>query len=310
MTFLTAGYIDGSRLSGEVLRRALWSATRGMTGVSNADSLKVQALGTPGAAVLVNAGGGVAQTKFAGAPPIQSYTVGNDSGVTLAVPASGGSASTWQVIVRVKDPQYAGESTPTEPLEDSYTVLELVSSVPAGKPYLWLATIVVPPSTATITNAMITDRRQIAEPRVRPDPPVTTATATASDFRGTGYETWPATSGAGTIQVVIPEWATKIVVRIDVNGILADQTSGGPPAYGGVRAFFNGIASPHSIVYASNLPTRIGVCGAWTFDIPAAWRGSTRPVSVQAMKSSPGNNYLRADQQTQLIWSITWHEAL
>lgn len=282
-----------------------------MTGVATVDSLKVQALGTPGGAVIINAGGGTVQTAFPGAPNIQSYTVANDSAYQLTVPANnGGSPKTWQVIARVRDPQYAGETTPGSPLTDSYTTAELVGSLPAGKPYLQLATIVLPASTSAVTNAMITDRRQLAEPRVRPVVPVSTATATASDFRSTGYEEWPATNNAGHVAFDVPAWATKLTVRIDVNGILADATSGGPPVYGGVRVLFNGVTSPHSIVYASNIPTRLPVSGAWSFDVPSSMRGTTQTVTVQAMKSSPGNGYLRADQQTQLVWSLTWHEQL
>lgn len=310
MTFLPAGFIDGARTSGEVLRRNTWIATRGATGVATASSLKVVALGTPGGAVIISAGGGVMATMFADAAGIQSYTVANDSAYNLPVPANGtGSAVTWQVIVRVRDPQYAGETTPADPLTNNYTVPELVSTVPTGRPYLWLATIVVPASTAAITNAMITDRRILASPRFQPEPMRVVNPSVNSDMYYNPYGNWPLASNLYQQIYRVPLWATMASVKITINGL---YVVGPAPVFGGVRLVLPqiGTVTDHGIIYSESAPNRVGMSRGWNIVIPTARQGTDLEFDTQGQNTKGSPSQLRGDYQTQITWELTWLESL
>ena len=314
MTFLPAGFIDGSRVTGEMLRRAMWIATRGVHGTATADSFKVTQLATPGSAVLVAPGGGAVTTLFAGAPSIQTYTVANDATVTLPIPAnSSGSPVSWQVIIRVRDPQYAGESVPGAPLTDTYTTLEAVSALPTDKPYLWLATVTLPASTATVTNAMITDRRVLALAKSQREPVriLQPQTNNNMSYSTTVYQNWPqelVNSNPIYHQTYTsPKWASAAVVKVSVAGIYATGTA---PAYGGIRLMFNGTPTNHAIVYSEGVPNRVTVLGAWNLLIPSNLRGTTLAFDLQGTCSSGADDTLRADFQTQLIWEVEWQETI
>lgn len=307
MAFLTAGYVDGSRVKAEVLRRQTWITSGGAAGVADVDSLRVVALGTPGSSVLINPGGAIVPTAFPDAPSIQSYVIANDAAV--AIPNLGNSSSspvTWQIIARVVDPQYAGNSTPADPLTNPYTIAEAVSTLPVGKPYQWLATVVVPNNTSAITQAMITDRRQLARARQLVEASRTIRPTVPNDMFKTGYLPWPTETAIGGNKqaYTVPKWASRVTLRMTIAGI---YVSGGPPIWGGIRTNFNGTVTTHAIVYAEATPTRIPIIGSWTFDVPANLRGTTVEFELEGYNSS-GAGTIRADNQTDFIWDVTWTE--
>lgn len=314
MAFLTAGFIDGSRVKAEVLRRQTWITSGGASGVADTGSLKVVALGTPGSAVLINPGGGIVATKFPDAPAIQSYTIANDAAYQLSnLGNSSSSPVTWEVVARVIDPQYAGNPTPADPQTNAYTVAEAVSSLPVGKPYLWLATIVVPGNTAAITQAMITDRRKLARARQQIEPARTVRPTVPNDMfygtNGADYRPWPTETaiGGNKQSYLVPEWATKLSIRIDAAAIYA---LGSAPVFGGMRIKFNGVVSTHAILYAETTPTRINAIRTWTFDVPANLRGTTVDIEIEGNNSSGSPRILRADNQSDFVWNVTWLETL
>jgi hypothetical protein len=308
MTFLPTGFVDGSRVNGEMLRRAMWIATRGTYGVATGDSFKVVALGTPGAAVLINPGGGAVTTAFPGAPVIQTYTLGNDAAVNLPIPANNsGAAVTWHVIVRVRDPQYAGETVPGSPQTDTYNTVEAVSALPSGKPYLHLATIVVPANTSAITQAMITDKRILIAARSQQEAARVLTFSSNNDMPVSVYANWPTESNKYRQSYTSPPWASQAFVKVTAAGVYATGTA---PIYGGMRLMFNGSASQHAILYSEGSPNRLTVVGMWALDIPANLRGTTVNFDLQGDNSSGAGKTLRADFQTQLGWEVVWQENL
>lgn len=210
MAFLPAGFVDGASTPGEMLRRISFAATAGDTGVVQAGDLRVTATG--GTAVYIQAGSGFVATRFSDAYRAQSYVIANDSAVAVDVPANtGGSTITWYVIVRVTDPQYAGEPTPVDPLTDDYCVAELVTSLPSTKPYILLASVSMPAGASTVTQAQVTDRREMANPRRKRDLrayPLRSADGTDKmNATGTDGEVWP---NDGSFTVEVPSWAVKM----------------------------------------------------------------------------------------------------
>lgn len=210
MAFLAAGFVDGAGIPGEMLRRVAFAAAAGDTGVVQAGDLRVTAAGDT--AVYIQAGSAFVATRFSDAYRAQSYVVANDAAVAVDVPANtGGSAVTWYAIVRVTDPQYAGEPTPSDPLTDDYCVPELVTALPSTKPYILLASIVMPAGASTVTQAQITDRREMANPRRKRDlRAVALRSADGSDTMNAtaaAGEVWP---NDGSFTVEVPAWAVKM----------------------------------------------------------------------------------------------------
>lgn len=311
MTLMTAGFIDGSEVHGETLRRAFWIAMRGSYGVANQDSLKVKPTPTPSAGVLIGPGGGAVQQSYADAPAIQTYTVANDADIFLPIPANNsGSTVVWQVIARVKDPQYAGESTPANPRTDPYTVVEAVSSLPTGKPYLHLATINLTPNTAVVNGGAIVDRRVLFAPRQQAEPVRIQRPTVGNEFLNNNYAGWPSETAIGGSKqtYTAPKWATSATVRVTVAGL---YTTGPTPIYGGLRLMFNGSATEHVIVYSEGSPNRVTAIGTWNLDIPAAIRGGSAVFELQANNSSGGTGKtIKGDNQTQVTWDVTWLEVV
>lgn len=307
MALLQAGYIDGARVKAELLRREAWISSGGVSGVADALSLKVNPLGTPGAAVVVNAGGGIAETGFSDAPKVQSYVVGNDSAITLPVPSTAG---TWQVVISIRDPQYAGQTVPSDPLNDKYCDLELLPALPTGKPYLWLATI-TKPATSAVDASMITDRRVLARPRQFQEVPRIVNASGSNDMWYNPYGNWPLTNEAYKQTYNVPTWATHAVITLLINGIYV-PTAGAAPVYGGIRLMFPqlGVSTDHAIVYSDSLNNRVGIARGYSVAIPESRRGQTLDIHLQGQNTKGNPTQLRADYQTQFTWSLMWLERL
>lgn len=220
----TAGFIDGAQVTGEMMRRSLWITSNGANGIARAGDLAVRAATTPTSGVWVQAGGGIARSPYVGSGGAQSYSVYNRAAELVPIPANTGAADAyWRVIVRVKDPQYAGEATPKNPLTDPYSVLEAVGSLPTTKPYIWLATVVMPAGASTVGPAQIIDRREMANPRWKTWLGTKQVNQPTNDPLNTyykddpGWEIWP---DAAQWTVEVPDWATQVRVRGEWSQVL------------------------------------------------------------------------------------------
>ncbi|MGP5725840.1 hypothetical protein ACTXOR_08630 [Arthrobacter rhombi] len=215
----------GPKHSAEIVRQAHHDATGGAEGISTVGALKVAAMPTPGAKVRVLPGGGIVLNRYEQGNG-QSYGVRNATQSEVPITATGsGGGRTDLVVIRVLDPQYEGQY-PANPEEFDFTRLEVIEGVPAGTktfrelnrnyPAIELAKVTLPKSTATVTAAMITDLREVAQPKVldvwRPRPLAApdVETLTASGEVG---EYFP--NAGGTQYIDIPEWATRMQVRAE-----------------------------------------------------------------------------------------------
>lgn len=215
----------GAEHSPEVVRQSLYDSTGGAEGVSSVGGLKVLANTTPNGTVRVLPGGGILNNRYAGGAG-QSYAVRNASQTSVPIKATGsGSGRVDMVVIRVLDPQYEG-SAPPDPNDFQYTRLEVIEGVPAGTktfrelnrnyPAVELAKVTLPKSTATVTAGMITDLREVAQPKVldvwRPRP---LAVPDVETLKATGEvgEYFP--NAGGTQSIDIPEWATRMQVRAE-----------------------------------------------------------------------------------------------
>lgn len=213
----------GVEHSPEVVRQALYDSTGGAEGVSSVGGLKVLANSTPNGTVRVLPGGGILNNRYAGGAG-QSYAVRNASQTSVPIKATGSaSGRVDMVVIRVLDAQYEG-SAPPDPNTFQYTRLTVIEGVTAGVksakelglsyPAIALAKVTIPKSTSTITAGMITDLREMAQPRrsevIRAHAAVVsdreTLTATGADGE------WFPNAGAKQ-DIPIPVWATRMIIE-------------------------------------------------------------------------------------------------
>lgn len=228
--------LEGVEHSAEVARTLAWAATNGASGVIRSGDLKVQAQTVPSDSVVIRPGGFVVESKYAGASQ-QSYIERAPTETTLEVPATGSSGgATRYVVARVTDPDYPGGGTvPTVPNDATFAAPYLVSSLSSSRTEIPLAKIVQPANTAAITNAMITDLREMANPRTlrkvfsRPnvtgDAGMTLSSASAYPD-GEWFPNVGGPANSGRYEADVPSWAVRMQIRCEWNGIVNNSNPG------------------------------------------------------------------------------------
>lgn len=226
----------GAEHTPESARRSLYASTSGATGVGSINDLRVRPLAVPGQGVRVAVGSALIKSNYVGGET-QTYmgTVYTEESVEIT-PTGSGSSRTDLIIMRVEDPFAAG--SPYDPPSEGdiphapYIHIRVVSGVPANTTKVQdvagyqndsaetLARITLPASTGTVTTAMITDLREIAQPRrlerVFARPRVTADNSSQNYLTATlasGGEYFPGGAGyANEFQLDVPEWATHMVI--------------------------------------------------------------------------------------------------
>lgn len=224
----------GAEHTQESVRRALYASTSGATGVGGVNDLRVRPLAVPGQGIRVAVGSALIKSNYVGGET-QTYmgTVYTEEIVDVT-PTGSGSGRADLVVMRVEDPFAAG-SPYDPPLEDDiatapYIYIRVISGVPANAKKLQdvpgyqndtaitLARINLPASTGTVTAAMITDLRSVAQPQrlevVYARPRVSEDDG-AQSFLGSSSENgeyFPGGAGfVNAFNVDVPEWATRAV---------------------------------------------------------------------------------------------------
>lgn len=301
MTFLPASVIDGARTPAESQRRQLYASTGGRTGVALPSALKVTALATPGPAVVIAPGGASIVSNYPGAAG-QSYAVYNDSAFQVAVPANNtGAPISRHVWLTVRDPQYPGMPVPSDPLTDLYMDVVVTASEITDRPAIRLASIAMPTGATTVTPAMITDDRELANPKEHTARVPYLPGAEINIPKGSTYQAW-----AGAPQSVhIPDWTTHIVAAVHINGV---EYTGTDNAVGGVRMVMNQSVDTQNGIIGSKGKSRqsVFVLGRWTL---VSGAGSNAQFSVQANHSVGAGNF-QLDYQSQLLYEITFQQRI
>ena len=229
--------VEGARLS-------LHAGTRGARGVMSPTDMRVTALPVPGGAVRIHKGAAVMPNDYVPGSS-QAYAVEEQSSTDFPIPPTGSAGGAVRYLVaRVMDDQYAGQA-PTDVINGPYNDYAWLSSDPRVNPpsYPWtlLARINQPANTATITQAMTTDLRQVANPQIKDDwiaRPTVNAHLTGWSHilrqakNGTGDdrgEQFPDGPHGGEFAVFCPTWATYVLVEFTWSGIRCS----GQNAWGG-----------------------------------------------------------------------------
>lgn len=292
----------GAEHSAQQFRMMIKDLARDNQGVTTGSDLKVTALSTPGAGVQIGDGSAVIAGKVS---PVQGYYTAYNIGTdTVPIAATGGVGRSDMLILRVEDPEYEGTRDPeTDPIvffEVISNVSPSATTVPAGYSAIPLARIDIPASTATITNSMIKDLRQVANPRRErilipyyfPGP--------LTEISGTST-TWRTHPNLVIENLAIPSWAASAKIVFSVTNLrLADGN-----VFGAFRFMLGSTEAAQEVYIDDNqgtAPRRIYVEMVETIDLTtpsgAAMRGTTQPFRAR-MRTDPANaGKIGADSRT------------
>lgn len=331
MTFYNAPWaLDGATISSALARRAQYAAMSGAEGIVNAADLKVSQLAVAGNGLLISAGNAAITNRYQ-TDPNETYTVANPGTheiLSTEMPSSQPTAKSYLVLITVGDPEFSQVGHPwmtsdvLDPAEAADYVyvrpwlLEVASGTTSfdglglNYPALALARIDVPASTTTITNAMITDLRQMARPRSKEVVVQTTGlTGTLTTAAINTFITF-----GGTWNVAIPKWATTAIVTGWIESAYVDGTKG---VYGEVRAnLVNAGVTPSTIFDENNQSRplgdlmRVGYNIGGRISIPSAIRGTTQVFKTEAETyGDDPNDSLYLDSRSSTLFRIRFEEA-
>lgn len=295
-------YVGGGAIHpAAAARNVYFEATGGTNGVGGGDDFKVTQTPTASNQVRIAAGSGTLRSRYPGAFR-ESYACRGSSVTDVPVPATGSTAgATSYLIIRIDDPNFAGQITPPSVPNGPYVRPVLVSTDPGLRgellpyPNIPLAKIVQPINTATITNAMITDLRRIAQPNSL-DGSVMLFRSTDLNMTKGSYTSWPH-SGSIT-DVEVPEWATHIQIKAIISGIEIIGTA----QAGGVRTAFGGVGNTQNSVVSGDAGRQtVSVMGEHL--IAANQRSTLQSIAIQG-NHTVGTGSIQSDYQTNM--DISW----
>jgi hypothetical protein len=306
--------------SASVARMVAWAATSGARGIILPTDMQVKALPVPGTAVQVWPGGAVMPNDYPGGNR-ESYMVNNESAsdVPIAATSSSGPAVKY-VIIRIDDPEFDGP-TPADPVNGPYTRFAVVTSISNLEyPHVVLARINQPASTGTITQAMITDLRKVANPRKEPAMFTHNMTGGQDDLLDAtsaypaGGETWPEATETAWGTIDIPTWATRMKVKMTWAGV---RFPGGD-AWGYTWIQVAATANPNHFVTQATTWDSTGVGGvhrqvliaADDKAIPAALRGTSQKIYPRAnVNGGAAGARPKLDATSAIILEVEFYEA-
>lgn len=324
--------MDGATHSSSVARTLAYSATSGAEGIISSYDLRVLAQATPGNSVRVMPGAGVMLNKYASGG-YESYIGRNRSTTNVSITATGSSGGrTDLVIMRILDPGFEG-AMPSDPNTFDVVRLTVIQGVSANLkdidslnldyPAIALAKITLPKSTATVTQSMITDMRNVANPRqkelVYPRPNVTNdagMTLTSRSAYPDG-EWMPNVGGelnTGAYYIDIPKWATRMQIRCEWLSVEYKSNPGagyywvtyGPDA---------GSSTPSNYTQgfgwdSDDTTNRVNWILHQEVDVKPEWRGTTQPFVPRANKTTntsyPGT--VRLTARSGMVFSVRFLE--
>ena len=306
--------VEGAQSSSRIARLQLQSGTASRNGVVDSGHLRILPLTVPGTSVRATSGGATilgAEAAFQGS--YFAFNVG-DQEIPISPTGSGGGRSDL-VVLRVEDPNISGTPWTHDVTVDPvyyFRVIEGVdpttTDVPAGTTGVALGRIDIPANTATITAGMITDVRQMANPkrlrelRVQRGQGLADGRYDEADFTS-DFERWPQHDWT----VTIPTWATQVQVIGNWYNTMYPApggTGGDYDARGQVRIGL--IGSGGNVLYTSasayNFNSTSATNGyrcsiglASQVNIPSAMRGMACDLRMYAKSDVGMGNHLVAD---------------
>lgn len=309
----------GAEHSSEVARLLAYAAFAGAEGIIGNSDLQVKALSTPGSSVQVTTGACAILNRAAGAK-YQAYAARLPSADTVNVAATGATARSDLVIARIENPYSYGETwnQPADPAVGPYVFTRIISGVPnttkrvkqvrPGDSAITLARIDIPANTSTITQSMIKDLREMANPRRRRVVRALRGTWDTPDEVGnTKYPSWEEFPNGARWDIEVPEWATSATIM--ATWAQLDQRNA-KDSYGRLRVAFGSVVTPETRFhndYTGNAQRHTFV-GGGTVSIPSSMRGNVYDAVLEGCGESGYTGVLEADGGAAVFLDVEFVE--
>lgn len=287
----------GLEYPAEILRAEHFAATAGGNGVSAPGDMKVRPQPAADGTVQIAPGNATAVSRFAGQAN-QSYMIPAFTAETLTVPPTGsGGGRTDLVVAWVRDPDHRGESfTPEQaPSVDfwKYEVLQGRDNT-NGLPFpvVPLAVITRPRNTTIVTNAHITDVRELTNPKSQRRLWADQLDRADRQSVHTASTVWPTKA---THVVNVPALATRCVVLATWGTVLATPGTTIGSVHVRLRAADGTTVETQVSTWVTPNTTaesRFSITLGDTRTIPAAMRGKQVTVEMMGTKVSGSNAYM------------------
>ena len=320
----------GAEHTPESARRAVYASTSGATGVGGTSDLQVLPLAGPGQGVRVTTGSALIRSNYVGGET-QTYmgTVYTEESVSIT-PTGSASGRSDLIVLRVEDPYAAGSPYEAPPEAERstapYIYVRVISGVPAGTKRLQdvpghqndsaetLARIDLPASTGTVTTGLITDLRQVAQPKKERHMTIhypTGATGSGRNIPSGKYADWPLVGGERPM-LDIPEWATKIRVVAYLEGCNYHRRSSTIRYAAGTIVRVGDNQSQNGIITrdVDDSTDRFGFAIIGELRIPPELRGTSQPLRLQAVRSSAHSSVVQVDYQTCVSIDVEFSEEI
>jgi hypothetical protein len=301
--------INGATHSAQQFRLLVRDLASDAEGITRGTDLKVTQRSTPGAGVTVADGSAVIKGRvnaFQG-----HYSACNTGAFDIDIATNGtGSPRSDMLILRVEDPDYEGIVNPATGDVAYFQIISNVSSsataIPDGRTGIPLARITIPASTSTITDAMITDLRQIAQPRRDRTQYIHSPSGSSTVISNTNSSYSYFSTEAGW-SVAIPDWASKAIIGIDIAQLRYSLNQ----FTGLLRANFGASLSLQPVILDDNQTgvRRQTIFVADTLTIPDAYRGTSQLLRPQATGSTGNVGGVSVDVSTTFRYDIEFIEA-
>ncbi|MFD9004516.1 hypothetical protein ACFV0T_26745 [Streptomyces sp. NPDC059582] len=300
--------INGATHGADQFRLLVRDLARDAEGITRGTDLKVTQRSTPGAGVTVGDGSAVIKGRVSAFQG--HYSACNTGAFDVDIASTGGSGRSDMLILRVEDPQYEGVVNPATGNVAYFQIISNVSSsataIPDGRTGIPLARIDIPASTSTITNAMIVDLRQIANPRRDRSQFIHSpaSLSTAINNNNSSYSYFSTEAGWN---VPVPAWASKAIITIDVAQIRYSVAA----FFGLLRATFGASLSLQAVTLDDNQTAvrRATMFVSDTLTIPDAYRGTSQLLRPQAAGASGNTGTVQVDGSATFRYDVEFIEA-
>jgi hypothetical protein len=315
--------IDGPTINASLARTEAYAATSGAEGVIGRNDLKVTALAVPGNGVMISAGAALVLNRYQ-TDINQTYTVTNVGTHTVdssLMPGSQSSEQVYIVAIAVGDPEFSQSGHPfmlaTDPPSGQETTFTYIRPIVVletafnarSYPAVALARLTIPASTTTIQQSMITDLRQLANPRSKLVIANVAAPGTDNSLNGGGgvagtYERWP---NIGVLSVTVPSWAVKAKIMGFVEGTKLTKAT-----VAQLRAYVEGTSLATPITNVNELDPGTIDRRSYNFggeiDVSSV-AGTSRTFSLQGTPNADASKGgLVSDNQTSVAMQVYFEE--
>lgn len=310
-------FVEGTAASEETMRLIVDAAACGGEGVVGPADLLVTALAAPADAVQVAPGAMVAKRRATLGGGSQSYAARMPTLEQVDISPTGTDGPRSDLIIaRVEDP-FGGETwpTPEDPTVGPYVFTRVIPDVPAGTTSILdidpdstavtLARVDLPVSTSVITDAMVTDLRQLVRPRTERFRRYLPGAWSTPDDVGAVTDAWEIFPMGASWSEKVPAWATHADIHVLITGLLHPDTV---EARGQLRVTLgdtqHGTGMPFDITQAG----RVALQAGGHFAIAPADRGKVLDIDIEGTGTSGFTGVLRADQYTVLSLEVTYSQ--